>query len=39
MPGIKLHGKLSMIEDKGAQFLLSLTHEHDYAIAVVIMQK
>ncbi len=39
MPGIKLHGKLSMIEDKGAQFLLSLTHEHDYAIAVVVMQK
>lgn len=39
MPGIKLHGKLSVLENKGAQFFLSLTHERDYAIAVVIMQK
>lgn len=37
MPGIKLHGKLSAIEKKGVQFLVSLTHERDYAAAAVVM--
>ncbi|MGB9735832.1 MAG: holo-ACP synthase [bacterium] len=39
MPGIKLHGRLSSIEEQHIVFNLSLTHEHDYAVAVVIMQK
>lgn len=39
MPGIKLHGKLSSLEKKHIIFNLSLTHEHDFAIAVVLMQK
>ncbi len=37
MPSIKLHGKLSILEKKGTHFNLSLTHERDYAVAVVIM--
>ncbi|MCL4558726.1 MAG: holo-ACP synthase [Deltaproteobacteria bacterium] len=39
MPGVKLHGKLSVVGEKGVGFLLSMSHERDYAIAVVIMQK
>ncbi len=36
MHGIKLHGKLSALEKKDVQFVVSLTHEQDYAVAVVV---
>lgn len=39
MPGIKLHGKLSEIEAQKVMFNVSLTHEHDYAVAVVLMRR
>ncbi len=39
MPDIKLHGKLSVLENKDVSFNISLTHEHDFAVAVVVMQK
>ncbi len=38
MPVIRLHGKLTVLEDNGAEFIVSLSHEHDYAVAFVIMQ-
>ncbi len=37
MPGIKLHGKLAKLEEQNVQFMVSLSHEQDYAIAVVVM--
>jgi holo-[acyl-carrier protein] synthase len=39
MPGIRLHGTLSKIETQGVMFNVSLTHEHDYAVAIVLLQK
>ncbi len=39
MPDIKLHGKLSVLGNKGVSFNLSLTHEHDFAVAVAVMKK